>query len=327
MLRYKFVFFALNILGPVFTSLTTFSASNLLAAKNVSSFEIGGQKAWVHDEGNPAGYFHTYDNFNVAKRNETPRKIHVFLPKNYEETQERFPVVYMNNGDIAFFSNSLFGHADNLKTSEAISKMNEMGRNHQPIIVAIYPLNPEEEYTFNKHNQNCCSVVNYANYVADHVKRFIDNNYKTLKEPENTTVLGVSLGANAAILQAFLRPDAFLNVAAISPPIWRETNELQFTTSNFAKTLEYSLPQNSQKMKMYLDWGNASPSENTSFDKGTEEQRTAYSANFFKDYLVKNYNFEEGKNLSWQEDTTGYGTIENWSQRLVFALSAFVKWR
>ena len=64
---------------------------------------MGGQKAWSHDDGFNAGYFHTYDALDVGGAQDLPHKVHVFLPRDYDACDSGYPVLYMNDGQTAFW--------------------------------------------------------------------------------------------------------------------------------------------------------------------------------------------------------------------------------
>ena len=51
-------------------------------AKDSYPFMLNGQLAWSHDEGSPAGYFHTYDALKVGGPEDPPHKVHVLLPQS-----------------------------------------------------------------------------------------------------------------------------------------------------------------------------------------------------------------------------------------------------
>ncbi|WP_041392466.1 hypothetical protein [Pleurocapsa sp. PCC 7327] len=53
-------------------------------------FTKGGQEGWFYDRGYWGGFFHTYDNLQVGREWDKPRKVHIFLPRNYEISQEHF---------------------------------------------------------------------------------------------------------------------------------------------------------------------------------------------------------------------------------------------
>lgn len=57
-----------------------------------------------------AGFFHTFDAISVYKPNGEkypPRKVHIFVPRNYEGSNQRYPVVYFNDGNTTFWPGGL----------------------------------------------------------------------------------------------------------------------------------------------------------------------------------------------------------------------------
>ncbi|AFY70217.1 hypothetical protein Pse7367_1942 [Thalassoporum mexicanum PCC 7367] len=70
-----------------------------------------GQTAWQRDEGHDCGYFHTYDNLQLDPGQDLPRKVHVFLPHNHDHHTDRYPVVYMNDGNTTFWPGGLSPYA------------------------------------------------------------------------------------------------------------------------------------------------------------------------------------------------------------------------
>jgi len=55
-------------------------------------FVKGNQNGKRHDEGDSYGYFESYDNYNEGGTANT-RRIHILLPRKYEESDERYSVM------------------------------------------------------------------------------------------------------------------------------------------------------------------------------------------------------------------------------------------
>jgi hypothetical protein len=84
------------------------------------NFTIGGQTCHFHDEsdkGVTGGHFHTYDEFRVSHEH-APRKIHVLIPINYlsHNQSKRYPVIYMNDGQTAFWNGGLANKSWNVSS-------------------------------------------------------------------------------------------------------------------------------------------------------------------------------------------------------------------
>ena len=99
-------------------------------------FQKGNQKAWFHFPQGSSGIFHTYDNFQPSSKFPA-RKIHVFLPINYEATTEKYKVAYMNDGNTIFWKGGAFNKTwDMLKVLDDLYSKNII---EKIIIVAIEP--------------------------------------------------------------------------------------------------------------------------------------------------------------------------------------------
>jgi predicted alpha/beta superfamily hydrolase len=293
----------------------------------MSQFTKGGQNAWFHDQGHAGGYFHTYDAFRGREQSNLPRKVHVFLPRQYESNQERYPVIYMNDGDTAFFP----GGAVNKSwcMAETLSELCASNQIRPVIVVAIYPLNRDREYTHAPVlNHDCCGVDEYAAYVATEVKSFIDQNYRTQPDAENTMILGSSHGGLAAFYIATQYPDRFRLVAALSPSFWVGLDSspwdlplLRSLRSSKLINLARSTLQNREKrLKIYLDWGLIrSGGTHNSFieDRATQRGRQ------MRDLLIQGFGYRLDEDLFVVEDPDGDHTEESWARRMPHILKIF----
>jgi enterochelin esterase-like enzyme len=181
---------------------------------------IGSQEAIFHDCGFAAGFFHIFDHFQTDDPPLSGRRIDVFLPRDYGQSRNRYPVLYMNDGGTAFVPGGLVNESWNM--ADAIERLYEMGKISQLIVVAIYPLSRAWEYTHAAWNSREASggLDRYAHCVADCIKPFMDRFYRTLPDPKSTMVLGSSHGGLAAFYIANCRPTAFGFAAALSPSFW-----------------------------------------------------------------------------------------------------------
>ncbi len=240
------------VLAPEFPEVST-------GAVAAHQFTKGGQVAWFHDEGFSYGFFHTYDALKVAGASDTPRKVHVFLPRDYETSGKRYPVLYMNDGQAVFFLGGAGGKS--WYVGQRLSTLKAQGKIRDIIVVAVYPLERNREYThvWWSPGYECCALEGYTQYVADHVKGWIDANYRTLPEAANTGILGSSHGGLAAFYMANRRPDRFGVAGAMSSSFWvgldlfgsggtlRDSELLRLTRGTLANT--------AVRPKLWIDWG------------------------------------------------------------------------
>ena len=130
------------------------------------------------------------------------RRVRVLLPKNYEKDTDRsYPVVYFHDGQNVFYSKeSYVGHS--WKIIPAIKRNPDISR---MIIVAIDNdglgrMNEYAAWKFQESNipgqQFGGKGVEYAEFVMEVVKPFIDENYRTKSDRKHTAMIGSSLGGN-----------------------------------------------------------------------------------------------------------------------------------
>ncbi len=225
----------------------------------MSEFYKGNQRGWFYDRGHEAGFFHTYDNFQVGGKTDQPRKVHVFLPREYEAVGDRYPVLYMNDGDTAFFPGGMVGKS--WWTAETLCDLYQRSAIRKLIILAVCPLNRDWEYTHEPvPGRGGGGLEEYSHYLADSVKPFIDQHYRTLSHPKETTILGSSHGGLAAFYTACRRPECFGNVAAISPSFWvgLDTGSgmlISLSHSRLLKLCTPTLKNASIRPRIWLDWG------------------------------------------------------------------------
>lgn len=130
------------------------------------------------------------------------RRIRVLLPKNYEENSDQaYPVAYFHDGQNVLYSKESFsGHSwkviPTIKRNPDIPKM---------IIVAIDNDGPNRmhEYSAWKYQESNIPGIQfggkgteYAEFIMDVVKPFIDSQYRTKSSKEYTAMIGSSLGGN-----------------------------------------------------------------------------------------------------------------------------------
>lgn len=290
----------------------------------MAQFEKGGQLAWFHDQGHPAGFFHTYDNFQVAGTTDAPRKVHVFLPRDYETSKERYPAVYMNDGQTAFFPGGAVGKS--WQTAERLTELYDRNAIRKLVVVAVHPLNRDREYTHAPvPKRECCQVEGYTQYIANWVKPFIDRHYRTLPQARETTILGSSHGGLAAFYIACRRPDCFGNAAALSPSFWvgLDTGLSTFTSLSNSRLIQltaHTLRDKSTRPRIWLDWGLL---RDRGFHNSFIERNATKRGREMAGLLRSTFGYQQDRELFTFEDPQGAHTEESWSRRLPLVLEAF----
>ncbi|MGB3560463.1 MAG: alpha/beta hydrolase-fold protein [Geitlerinemataceae cyanobacterium] len=293
----------------------------------------GGQECWFYDLGHWGGFFHTYDRFQVAEPSQTPHRVHIFLPRNYEVSQERYPVLYMNDGDTAFFPGGAYGKTWNM--ANLLTRLYLSDRIRRVIVVAVCPVDRDYEYTHTPVlGSNGGGLDAYSLYLSQSVKGFVDAHYRTLPEAEKTLVVGAAHGGLAAFYCALQQPDRFGCVAALSPSFWLGLDSVadpslfqlfgpssaSLESSMLFDLASKNLGDRSQHLKIYLDWGLVREGGN---HNQLIEERSAARGREMRDLLIRKFGYRENEDLFVVEDSSGQHTEESWSARMENVLRLF----
>ncbi len=162
---------------------------------------------------------------------ERSRKVWALLPYDYYISGKRYPVLYLQDAQNLFNEGSDYG---NWEIDKKLSVLAEYGRG-DVIIIAIEHGSEDRvrEYIFdNDHVANGSEGKKYIRFITDTLKPFVDQNYRTKKDRENTGIGGSSLGALISIYSGFLYPEVYSKLLIFSPSLWVEPNN-NFPMMNF----------------------------------------------------------------------------------------------
>ena len=144
------------------------------------------------------------------------RKIWIYLPKNYTETSEKYPVLYMHDAQNLFDSKLSFAGEwevdENLDSLFAKVVVIGIEHGNQKRLEELTPF-PHEKYGGGKADT-------YLKFVTEEVLPYINSNYRTKTDAANTWMMGSSLGGLVSFYAAIQHPDIFGKVGVFSPSFW-----------------------------------------------------------------------------------------------------------
>jgi len=168
------------------------------------------------------------------------RTIRISLPENYMTSNDKYPVLYMHDGQNLFDDKTSYSGIS-WGITETITNLLEKGLIRDLIIVGIDNSDKRLfEYSPWKRsrsvNTKFLGAVGglgkaYAKFIINKVKPFIDGNYRTMPSYEHSMIGGSSMGAFISTYIALKYPKVFKHVGIFSLSSW--FNEKAFL--NFIK--------------------------------------------------------------------------------------------
>nr|WP_321485442.1 alpha/beta hydrolase-fold protein [uncultured Draconibacterium sp.] len=134
------------------------------------------------------------------------RAVSVYLPPNYQNSNQRYPVIYFLHGFMG--DNRMMAMMSGL-LDYAIAD-NKI----KPFIMVI----PDEKTTYQGSFYSNSGVFgDWEDFTAFDLVKYMDENYRTIPKKESRGITGHSMGGYGALKIAMHHPDIFSTVYAISP--------------------------------------------------------------------------------------------------------------
>lgn len=237
-----------------------------------------------------------------SRQLQSDRTVDVYLPPGYDyDSQRRYPVLYMHDGNNLFYPQLAFGrhpwHADIM-----LDRLINHGLMQPVILVGVFNSPGRDyEYTwtpmrFRGHSSGGGGHY-YAHFLVDELKPLIDQSFRTLTGPEFTGTMGSSLGGLISWYLGLYFPFVFSRIGLISPSLW-------WGRGHAFSELHKLSPQ----LQIWLDMGTR------------EGSRRAVE--HLRGQLVQR-GYREGDNLGYLLDRGGRHHEHAWGQRLHLPLMFF----
>ncbi len=152
------------------------------------------------------------------------RRIAALLPHDYYQTNRRYPVLYLQDGQNLFDENAPFG---NWGLTKKLALLSQRGMG-DVIIIAIDHAEEEriKEFTPVTHNlqKGSAEGKKYVRFLAKTLKPYIDNNFRTISDASHTGIGGSSMGGFISIYAGLMYPHIFSKLMIFSPSLWVSPN-------------------------------------------------------------------------------------------------------
>lgn len=147
------------------------------------------------------------------------RRIWIYTPPGYTGSKERYPVLYMHDGQNLFDeATSGFGEWGVDECLDSLS----LQTGKRVIVVGIdngpRRMNEYNPFDFESYGKGEGDL--YVDFIATTLKPFIDKHYRTMPGKEHTLIAGSSMGGLISYYAMLRRPDIFGRAGIFSPAFW-----------------------------------------------------------------------------------------------------------
>lgn len=160
------------------------------------------------------------------------RRIWIYLPPDYSITAKLYPVLYMHDGQNLFDTET--SYAGEWEVDETLDELYNQSFN-VPIIIGIDNEGTERinEYTpWANAQYGGGDGDKYVEFIVETLKPYVDENYRTLTDRENTAIMGSSLGGLISHYAALKYQDVFSKAGLFSPSYWFSDSVWIFTDNH-----------------------------------------------------------------------------------------------
>lgn len=159
------------------------------------------------------------------------RRIAALLPYNYDKTDKRYPVLYLQDGQNLFDDYAPFG---SWGVDKKLAILQEKGMG-DVIVISIDHAESDriEEFTPSmKTKLGVGEGKKYVEFLRDTLKPFVDANFRTLSDRKHTGIGGSSMGGLISIYAGLISPEIYDKLMIFSPALW-VINKIPFSRFNY----------------------------------------------------------------------------------------------
>ena len=249
------------------------------------------------------------------------RPVDVWLPENYSKDKS-YAVLYMHDGQMLFDATTTWNNQE-WKVDEWASKLISTNKTKPFIVVGIHNISgsrwlnyyPEKALDFvpvkalealfngseNTYVRDMFNADDYLKFIIDEVKPFIDSNFATLKDKQQTFIAGSSMGGLISMYAVSEYPEVFGGAACLSThwvgatPV--DDNPLP---DGFFKYMKKYIPE-SVNHKFYFDFG--TKTLDAHYPQYEASVNTVFREKGYTEASFRNLKFEgaDHSELSWQK--------------------------
>lgn len=170
------------------------------------------------------------ESFKIPQLNRE-RRVWIYLPPGYKNSEERYPVLYMHDGQNVF--DKLTSYAGEWGVDETLNSLFRT-HNFKLIVVAIdnggdkrmTEYSPWDNDRFGKGEGKA-----YVDFIVKNLKPHIDKNFRARSDYQNTGIMGSSMGGFISHYASLAYPNVFGKAGIFSPSFWYSNDSYEYAKS------------------------------------------------------------------------------------------------
>jgi predicted alpha/beta superfamily hydrolase len=162
------------------------------------------------------------------------RTVRLYLPPDYVLSSDSYPVLYMQDGQNLF--DQATAYAGEWGVDETLNELAQQ----QALKFIVVGIDNGGDKRMNEYSPwenkrfGPAEGELYVNFIVEVVKPFIDNNYRSKLEPQDTAIIGSSMGGLIAHYALHAYPQVFAKAMIFSPAYWYSPQVFEFSKTHKA---------------------------------------------------------------------------------------------
>lgn len=165
------------------------------------------------------------------------RRVWIYLPESYSTTRNKYPVLYMQDGQ-NLFDNATAGFGE-WGVDEALDTLGKM--HGEAIVVGVdhgseKRINEYSPFDMEKYGEGEGDA--YVDFLVQTLMPYINNHYRTKKSAKYTAIAGSSMGGLISFYAMTKYPNKFGAAGVFSPAFWMVNQQIKSYSNKRASKLK-----------------------------------------------------------------------------------------
>lgn len=170
--------------------------------------------------------------------NGAPRKVWIYLPPDYHQSDYRYPVLYLHDAQNLF--EGLSGSPEKWQVAQCLDRL------QLPLILVGIEHGGKERINelspfINKEYRSGGGAESYLQFIEQRVIPFVDHHYRSLSDPNFRFIGGSSLGGLVSYWALISRPEYYGGALIFSPAYWFNPDIFNHPSFESAPKLVYQM--------------------------------------------------------------------------------------